>query len=389
MAENNITPVNNDQPVNQGRVVQGADGAIALKVEQTKLPEFWGYKSKDSITANKFVKRIDNMAQAKNWADSIAFSKLSMALRRSANTRLDSQVYKGGHRKMIDHQTNLQGWIRCGVWWQAHPQWIGIPCNVKPWENVRDYFGCLNKTCQVFSDAYKSYTNNPEEPAQDDNGNVPITEVRKYKDECDDNLLQFILLNLFRAGLPNDLHRVINLQNMQEIKLDTAVNLTTIEAWSKEEAHFCRIYATAEDEQDQVEEQPQVDAFWSQSTPFRPQQKKYSNQRKQTYSSCQNDGSSKPKFVSDFVPRTRQQLSAQQTNVHFLPETGSPWGGLQKEGQSQKAMLWCYHWVNFLTKDQLRGSNWCIQYHFRYPHNGFSLMSLMDPYIKLQPSFLK
>ncbi len=45
MAENNITPVNNDQPVNQGQVVQGADGAIALKVEQTKLPEFWGNKS--------------------------------------------------------------------------------------------------------------------------------------------------------------------------------------------------------------------------------------------------------------------------------------------------------------------------------------------------------
>jgi hypothetical protein len=35
-----IAPVNNDQPVNQ--VIQGADGAIALKVEQTKFSKFGG-----------------------------------------------------------------------------------------------------------------------------------------------------------------------------------------------------------------------------------------------------------------------------------------------------------------------------------------------------------
>jgi hypothetical protein len=65
MAKNDIAPVN-DQLINQAQVVQGADGAIALKVEQTKLPEFWGNKTKDSITANEFVKRINNMAKTNN-----------------------------------------------------------------------------------------------------------------------------------------------------------------------------------------------------------------------------------------------------------------------------------------------------------------------------------
>jgi hypothetical protein len=32
-------------------VVQGA-----IKIQQTKLPEFWGQKDKDSIAANEFVK---------------------------------------------------------------------------------------------------------------------------------------------------------------------------------------------------------------------------------------------------------------------------------------------------------------------------------------------
>jgi hypothetical protein len=68
---------------------------------------------------------------------------------------------------------------------------------MEPSEHIRDYFGCLNKTCQIISNVYKSYANNPEEPTPDAICNIPITEVRKYKQECDENLLQFILLNLF------------------------------------------------------------------------------------------------------------------------------------------------------------------------------------------------
>jgi hypothetical protein len=67
---------------------------------------------------------------------------------------------------------------------------------------------------------------------------------------------------------------------MQEIKLDTAIILATIEAHVKEEARSSRVYATAEDDKDQVEEQLQVDAFCSQSTSFRPQQEKFSTKRK-------------------------------------------------------------------------------------------------------------
>jgi len=50
-------------PIAQAQVVLGTDGGLALKVQQTKLPEFWGQKDKD-IAANEFVKRVDN-----NWTD--------------------------------------------------------------------------------------------------------------------------------------------------------------------------------------------------------------------------------------------------------------------------------------------------------------------------------
>ncbi len=71
-----VLPVNNDGnddndgvPIHHAQAVQGADGGINLKVEQTKLPEFWGQREKDSITANAFIQRVDNMMAANNWSD--------------------------------------------------------------------------------------------------------------------------------------------------------------------------------------------------------------------------------------------------------------------------------------------------------------------------------
>ncbi len=70
-------------------MVQGADGGMVVKVQQNKLPEFWGQKDKDSITANEFVKRVVKMMSANNWSVKIAFNNFGLALKGSANTWLD------------------------------------------------------------------------------------------------------------------------------------------------------------------------------------------------------------------------------------------------------------------------------------------------------------
>jgi hypothetical protein len=90
-----VAPVNqpaNNVPIVQAQVVQGADGGMAVKVKQNKLPEFWGQKDKDSITSNEFVKCVDKMMSANNWSDKITFDNFRLALKGSANTWLDSQV---------------------------------------------------------------------------------------------------------------------------------------------------------------------------------------------------------------------------------------------------------------------------------------------------------
>jgi hypothetical protein len=109
-----VTPVNqpaNNVPIVQAKVVEGADGGMAVKAQQTKLPEFWGQKDKDSITANEFVKRVDKMMSANNWSDKIAFDNFCLALRGSANTWLDSQVTRKkivGEGTLDNHSAFLQ-----------------------------------------------------------------------------------------------------------------------------------------------------------------------------------------------------------------------------------------------------------------------------------------
>jgi hypothetical protein len=49
-------------------------------------------------------------------------------------------------------------------------------------------------------------------------------------------LAKFFLLNHFRAGLPTELCRVLNLQSEDELRLNAAVKLDTIEERSLEEA---------------------------------------------------------------------------------------------------------------------------------------------------------
>ncbi len=45
-------------PIVQAQLHQNPNGNIDLKLQQTKLPEFWGQKEKDSISAHEFVKRV-------------------------------------------------------------------------------------------------------------------------------------------------------------------------------------------------------------------------------------------------------------------------------------------------------------------------------------------
>jgi hypothetical protein len=197
---------NGNVPIHHAQAVQGADRGINLKVEQTKLPEFWCQKEKDSITPNAFIQRVDNMMAANGWSEHIAFQNFALVLWGSADTWLKSQ-------EMLEDITG-----DCQAWTIVRPLFkakFAIDSDdklildglahlaMKPAENVRDYFGRLNITNTINMDTYDSYTILPQEPVLQNQADTLL--MRAYVRQRDLNLAQFFLLNHFRAGLPSEL----------------------------------------------------------------------------------------------------------------------------------------------------------------------------------------
>ncbi len=121
-------------------------------------------------------------------------------------------------------------------------------------KNIRDFFGRLNKTNNIIMDGKHQYTLLPPKPVPQANGFLDTAEVDAYYETQDVAIGKFYLLNFFRAGLPAELKRVINLQSLDELDLYTAAKLTTIESRSREEAKSSsKIFAVDDDSEDPID----------------------------------------------------------------------------------------------------------------------------------------
>jgi hypothetical protein len=226
-----VNPVNqpaNNVPIVQAQVVQGADGGMAVKVQQTKLPEFWGQKDKDYISANEFIKRVDKMMSANNWSDKVAFDNFGLALKGSSNTWLDSQVLLWKIAGDREHWSIIRPFFKEEFATESDDKLIldGLAhMAMLPTENIRDFFGRLARVNTIILDAYQGYTLAPQDPVPDANGNIVMTHAdhQNYKKALVENVVEFYILNQFRAALLLVLRRVINLQPMHTLDLDMAV----------------------------------------------------------------------------------------------------------------------------------------------------------------------
>jgi hypothetical protein len=147
---------------------------------------------------------------------------------------------------------------------------------MRPTENIRDFFGRLSKVNTIILNAYKGYTITPPNPVPDANGNITYVDHLAHNRALVENVVEFYLLNQFRAALPLDLRRVINLQPMHTLDLDMAVWLATIELRSKDQARgSSRIQAVQQEEEgDNVKAvtQNRQKKFFSQNQQNRGQQ---------------------------------------------------------------------------------------------------------------------
>ncbi len=77
-----------DEDGNQDVVVPplpaaGAAGqtTLAFKVEQSKIPEYFGQKGKDNITAIVFIRKIEDLARTNRWTDATTYANVANNLK--------------------------------------------------------------------------------------------------------------------------------------------------------------------------------------------------------------------------------------------------------------------------------------------------------------------
>ena len=63
-----------------------------LRVEQNKIPEFFGAKSKDTISAADFIRRLEYLAKTNRWTDAQTYHHFANSLRNPAREWLSSIV---------------------------------------------------------------------------------------------------------------------------------------------------------------------------------------------------------------------------------------------------------------------------------------------------------
>jgi hypothetical protein len=342
-----VTPVVNPAAgqvnVPHAQAVQGPNG-LQLRVEKAKLPEFWGQKDKDSIAAAEFAKWIDWNVQANGWTDEEAYSNFGMALRGSADIWLKSMITLQKIEGARARWSIIKPYFKAEFAIQTDGKLIldGLThMAMKKTENVRDYFGRLNKTNNIIMEGKCQYTLLPPKPTIKANGFLDTAEVDAYYDIREKAIGEFYLLNLFRAGLPTELKRVINLQSLNELDLYNAVKLATIQLLSREEAksssHVFAVDDDSEDAVNAVNYRPQKasnQASRGQNRNFRGNNRGSSSNRGNPYS-WRNPNQSQPRSNSNRnkqicvfckIPNHRQEECRKHINANkpCLDTNGRP-----------------------------------------------------------------
>ena len=193
------------------QLAPGQAGAINLKIENAKLPIFYGQANKDSVTAAYIIQRIQDLTATNHWSPEDAYHHFSLALQGSAQEWLRTVQQQGEasektwtfieplFRKefstdeddtaLLDQLSHLQK---------------------RPNEKVRDYASRINRIIELLQ---RSNVETPPVPAAaNPNGHYSQAEVLAYGEKQKAKLFKFFALQLFKVGLPTEVRKVIHQQ---------------------------------------------------------------------------------------------------------------------------------------------------------------------------------
>jgi hypothetical protein len=208
-----------------------AQMTLAFKVEQSKIPEYFGQKGKDNITAIVFIRKIEDLARTNRWNDTTTYANVANNLKDFARD------WPIATAEMLDWTpaqltwTNLKPRFQRQFATQTDEKMImeGLSnLAMKPGESTGKLRARITNTMVIIKDSYASYENKPPAPANFDvNNGFTMPVCRQWKDDVLNNTQQFLKMQLFRAALTPELRKVVAQRNPNTMTLDDMYQIAT------------------------------------------------------------------------------------------------------------------------------------------------------------------
>lgn len=244
---------------------------IQLKIEHAKIPEFFGQAGKDNITAQHVIYRVDDLMGANGWSEKVAFKHFSLALRGSANEWLRTLMHL--HPNYTENWTWVKPLFRKEFALEQDDKALldqFAQISMKTTENVRDYLSRLDRMMSMMEDSYQAPPTIVSPPDQDQANRIYTANdmvnqtIATYKDA-----FKFILLHMFRSGLPQSLKTAVSQKDPKTIMDAYTVANTQFKLEQDKATKIQEV--SSEDKHDIDAVRPQPQPF--RQTSFRPQQR--------------------------------------------------------------------------------------------------------------------
>jgi hypothetical protein len=297
-----------------------ANTNVTLKQELVKIPDFWGEKSKDTVTATQFMARIDECQVANDWNDTTKYANFSLCLRGEADEWLAYTVrlqnltaaqrtwtrirplFKREFAAVSDDKLIVDGLANL-----AHRQG----------ENPRKFMARLEKLFTTLHENYVSYHVKPECPAAiQPQGTYTEGNLTSFANDSVKAYNQFLLTQVFRAAALESVRKLLSHKDQTRLTVDDAYQTLFTDHRVKTDRKERSMINAINDDNETNNRDPEVAAFRPQ--PRQQQQQRYPQQNS-SYKGNQQRGkqNNKSSYSKKSNPSTTQGNSGNSGNGKF------------------------------------------------------------------------
>jgi len=202
-----------------------ANTNVTLKQEIAKIPDFWGEKGKDTVTAQQFISWIDECQVSNNWNDTTMFANFSLCLHGEADEWLSSTC------RLLQLTTAQKTWIHIRALFKKEFTALSDDKLIvdalahlahRPRENPRKFMSRLEKLLNVHQENFALYRVKPDRPVQLPADNYDQDAPTKYSIDNVKAYNMFLPTQVLQAAAPENIRKLLCHKDQTRLTIDDA-----------------------------------------------------------------------------------------------------------------------------------------------------------------------